>query len=276
MLLLTLATPMLAFISSGTTPDAVNNALCALGLLLAWRAATLGTDRVALFLTLLAAALTKPSGLQLAGLLAGVLTLFVLAGQAPRRRAIIAIALAAAAGVLSVVAFYHGTPPRFMAGGPSHDSLFRYLVTRAREADLAWRLYWGQLGWMEYGLPMIGHLPVMALVAVNAAIAIARPRRPARFAVFAALVWLAFTAVTFAGEYHYLDVAGYTFQGRYLLPVALAFAVVLWHDQIWARRALIAAVIVLNVLLVEATVTRYYVDRWSGLWQSLPVHASRP
>jgi Predicted membrane protein (DUF2142) len=269
---LTLANPMLAFISSGVTPDAVNNPLCNLGLVLAWRAATRGTDRVALFATCLIAALTKPSGLQLAGLVAAVLALLIVLRTLDWRRGAIAIALVAGAAAASVATFYYGTPPQFMAGGPSHDTLAEYLTTRMKDAGFAWQMYWGRLGWLDYGLPQPWYLAVLALAGLNAVVALVRPRRPARFAGFAALVWLAFTFVTFAGEYHYLDVAGYTFQGRYLLPVASAFAVVLWHDRVWLRRALIGVVAVVNLLLADATISRYYADRWTGLWRALPVH----
>ena len=273
---LTLANPMLAFISSGVTPDAVNNPLCNLGLVLAWRAAAQGGTRLALFVTFLVAALTKPSGLQLAGLVAGVLTVLLALRLIDGRRAAVAIGLTLAAAAVSVALFYYGTPPRFMAGGPSQDTLGQYLTRRVHDAGLAWRMYWGQLGWLDYSLALPWYLAVLALILLNAMAALTRPRRPARFAGYTALTWLAFTLVTFAGEYHYLDVAGYTFQGRYLFPVALGFASVVWHDRIVLRRALIGLVLILNVLLADATITRYYTDRWTGLWQSLPIHGVAP
>jgi hypothetical protein len=273
LLLFALANPMLAFISSGVTPDAVNNPLCTLGLLLVWRVATLGTDRTAALVVLTAAALTKPSGLQLAGIVAGAVGLLALAGRVDRRRAIEAAAIALTAAALSVATFYYGTPPRFMAGGPSSDTLGQYLATRLRQSGLAWRMFWGQPGWLDYFLAWPWYAAIFALVCVSATCVLVRPHRPTRFAWFAAIVGVTFTAVTFAGEYHYLGIAGYTFQGRYLFPVALAFGVVLWHDVAPVRRALLVGLFIVHVALVDATVTRYYAERWAGVWQALPFHA---
>lgn len=273
LLLFALANPMVGFISSGVTPDAVNNPLCALGLLLVWRVATLGADHTAALVVLVAAALTKPSGLQLAGVAAGALGLLALAGRLDRRRATAGAAIALTAAAVSVAAFYYGTPPRFMAGGPSSDTLRQYLATRLRDSGIAWRMYWGQPGWLDYHLAWPWYAALFALVCVSAACVLVRPHRSTRVAWFAAIVGVAFTAVTFAGEYHYLDVAGYTFQGRYLFPVALAFGVVLWHDVALVRRALLAGIVIFHVGLVDATVTRYYAERWAGVWQALPLHA---
>ena len=85
---------------------------------------------------------------------------------------------------------------------------------------------------------------------------------------------LLFAAATFAGEYRYLSVAGYTFQGRYLLPVSIGLSVVVWHDVSAARRALVGMVIVLNLLLAHETARRYYVERWHGVRQALPLGGS--
>ena len=65
-----LLTPMLAFISSAINPDAVNDALCALVIVAAWEVLTRGTGATVCAIALLAAALTKPAGLQLAAVLA--------------------------------------------------------------------------------------------------------------------------------------------------------------------------------------------------------------
>lgn len=263
------ANPMLAYISSGVTPDAVNNPLCALAMVFAWRTATPGASGAATGVVLLAAALTKPSGLQMAGVIAGALALFTAFGRLDRRRGLVAIGWSMAAGAASVLLFYLWSPPRFMAGGPSPDGLHAYLRTRVHAADLSWMELWGRLGWLDYALPYGWYLLLLVICAASAAAAIARPRRPARFAVYAAIVFLAFAGVTFAGEYHYLDVAGYTFQGRYQFPAFLGFAAVLWHERIALRRTVIACIVLVSLLLMQATVTRYYVDRWNGVRQAI-------
>ena len=75
---------------------------------------------------------------------------------------------------------------------------------------------------------------------------------------------------TFAAELHYLRQAGYTFQGRYLLPAALGLGAVLLHEVRAARIALLAGVLALNLVLVRETVHRYYVDGWRGAVHALP------
>jgi hypothetical protein len=91
------------------------------------------------------------------------------------------------------------------------------------------------------------------------------------FVAFAGVVFVAFAAVTLAGEFGYLTQAGYTLQGRYFLPAALGLAApVLSHRVPAARYALLAGVITVNLLLARQTVTRYYDDGWSGVRQGLP------
>ena len=140
---LTIVNPMLAFISSGVTPDAVNNPLCNLGLILLWRVAASGAGAKMAFVVLLAAALTKPSGLQLSGVAAGVLMAFAGLRLVNRRRAARAVAVAIAAAVISVVVFYYWSPPRFMAGGPSPDTFGQYLATRVHALGFMWRMVLG-------------------------------------------------------------------------------------------------------------------------------------
>lgn len=265
-----LVNPMLAFISSGVTPDAVNDALCHLALLLLWRLATRGESALAAGVVLCAAALTKPSGLQFAGVAIAVLALLAVTGRIDRRKAARAAAVAAGAGLVAVATFYAWTPPLFMAGGPSNDTFRQFAITRLREAGVMWRMFWGQLGWIDYSIPGIWFALVAVAIAANAAGVVWRPRRPSAPAWYLAGTFVLFAAVTFAGEYRYLPVAGYTFQGRYLLPVAMGLGSVMWHEAALLRRLLLASIIVINVLLAHETAKRYYVDRWAGVWQALP------
>ena len=75
---------------------------------------------------------------------------------------------------------------------------------------------------------------------------------------------------TFAAELRYLREAGYTFQGRYLLPAALGLGAVLLHEVRAARIALLAGVLALNLVLVRETVHRYYGGGWHGAVHALP------
>lgn len=267
---LLLLTPMLAFISSAINPDAVNVPLCALAIVCAWRILTEGRGQAAFAASLFAAAMTKPSGLQLAVVLAAVAAGLALAGRVERRRAAIVCGLAAGACIAAFAVFYAWQPPRFLAGGPSADTLHVYLTRRWETAGYVWQSYWGQLGWLDYTAPVGWHWLVFALAAANLACLVWRPKTPARLAVYLGAVWIVFVASAFAAEYRYLAQAGYTFQGRYLFPAGLALGALLLHRVREARIALFAGVIVLNLVLMRETVRRYYVDGWRGAVHALP------
>ena len=115
------------------------------------------------------------------------------------------------------------------------------------------------------------------LVLVNLACVAWRPRRPLTFAVFAATVFLAFGGATLAGEYGFLSQAGFQLQGRYFLPAIVGLlALVLSHRVAPAHYGLLVAVIVVNLLLMQRTVTRYYEDGWTGFSAALPFSRAHP
>lgn len=267
---LPLATPMLAFISSAVNPDAVNIALCALAILTAWRVLAAGDGAPAFAASLLAAAMTKPSGLQLAAVLAAVAAGLALIGIADRRRAVTVAGVAGGVVVLAFGLFYAWQPPRFLAGGPSADGLGVYLAERWAFIPQMWQMYWGRLGWLDYQAPIAWYWLVLALAVGNLACLAWRPSPPARLAAYLGAVWILFVVSTLAAEFRYLAEAGYTFQGRYLLPAAIAFGVVLLHRVRAARIALLAGVVLLNLALVHETVRRYYGDGWRGVVHALP------
>ena len=262
--------PMLAFMSSAVNPDAVNNPLCALALLQVWRVAATGRGRTAAVVSLLAALLTKPAGLQLVPVLAAVIGALTLMRRIDRRRAATAVALVAGAGLVAVLAFYLWSPPRFLGAGPSPDSWRQYLAVRTGLAGLAWRMYWGQLGWLDYAAANVWYWLIGLMVLANVLSVVLRPLRGYAIGWYLGLSWLAFAIVTLAGEYWYLDSAGYTFQGRYVFPAALGAGALFFHRVPLARHGLLAALVALNLALVHQTVLRYYADRWIGLWQAMP------
>jgi hypothetical protein len=268
---LLLATPMLAFISSAVNPDAVNDALSALAVVQAWRALSLGTGRWPFAAALLAAALIKPAGLQLAAVLAVVAGLLAVGGLVERRRAGTLIAVCVAVIAVAFAVFYLWQPQRFLGGAPANDSLGAYAARRWADVPALWRSYWGTLGWLDYFAPTAWYIVITALVAVNAGCLAWRPVRPVAPAWYLAALWLVFTASAFAAEFRFLPHAGYTLQGRYLFPAGLGLGAILLHEVRAARVALLAAVVLLNVVLMRETVHRYYVDGWRGAVHGLPL-----
>jgi hypothetical protein len=164
---LTLLTPMLAFISSAANPDALNDALCALAIVAAWEVLTLGTGGAVFGAALLAALLTKPSGLQLAAVLtcaAGGLGLLRLVD---RRRAGLVAAITIGVTGLAIAVFYAWQPLRFLASGPTDDSLAVYAARRWASLGDIWSGYWGQLGWLDYRAPDGWYWLVLGLTVLN-------------------------------------------------------------------------------------------------------------
>jgi hypothetical protein len=265
-----LLTPMLAFISSAVSPDAVNDALGALVIVAAWEAFTRGTGRTACAIALLAAALTKPAGLQLAAVLALVAVGLGAAGLVDRRRAAVVAGIATGTAATAVTVFYAWQPLRFLATGPSNDTFGQYLEQRWLMLGDLWRTYWGKLGWLDYNASAGWYWLMLVLLLVNIACLIWRPRRPTRLAWYLGTFWILFLLSTFAAELRYLREAGYTFQGRYLLPAALGLGAVLLHEVRAARIALLAGLLALNLVLVRETVHRYYGGGWHGAVHALP------
>lgn len=266
----TLLTPMLAFISSAANPDAVNNALCALAVVAAWEVLTLGTGGPLFGAALLAALLTKPSGLQLAAVLAAAAGGLGLVRLVDRRRAGLVAAIAVGVTGLAIAVFYAWQKLRFLASGPTNDSLAVYAATRWASAGDMWRAYWGQLGWYDYRAADGWYWLVLGLMTLNVACLAWRPRRPTGLTWYLGALAVLFFLSTIAAEIRYLPDAGYTFQGRYLLPGALGLGAVLLHQVRAARLALLGGVIALNLVLMQETVRRYYVGGWKGAVHALP------
>jgi hypothetical protein len=272
----TILNPMLTNMSSAVNPDAVNNPLCALALLLAWQFIQRGgpllelRPLLILFVVFLIAMLTKPSGLQLVPTFGAVFAVLIAARAIRPRPAAVAFAVAALAAFVAMAVFYLWSPPRLLGAGPSQDSLGTFLTTRFADLEWLWRMYWGELGWLDYHAALGWYSLVAAMAALNLACVVLRPASCGAAGWYLGLSWLAFAAVTVAGEFWYLREAGYTFQGRYLFPAAIGLGALLCHSVPLARYGLVAAVAALNLALVHETILRYFIDRWAGLWQSLP------
>jgi hypothetical protein len=276
-----LLNPMVAFLSSGINADAVSFPLSTMAILAVWDLLTRGTGGWRALAWLLAAAFVKPSAASLfMALGAGIGVLWGLRrwlGPAGDRwhpwAALHAIARAA---IVSLWAFYLWSPLLFANQQGAHASLREYVTRRLDGAGVTAVEFWGMLGWLDYQLAGRWYALLWLLVLFNLACAAWRPRRPLTFAVFAAAVFLAFGGATLAGEYGFLSQAGFQFQGRYLLPAIIGLlAIVLSHRVAPARYALLAGVIVVNLLLMQRTVTRYYADGWTGFSEALPFSRAR-
>jgi hypothetical protein len=262
--------PMTAFMCSAVNVDAVNIPLAVLASLLFWRLLTAGDGEWWTLAALIATSWTKPSGLQLIGALF-VATLVVWpVANCPTMRVKPALMTLARAAVVSWATFYAWSPPRFLGGQPTYDTIGTYLAFRGSHALIVWIMYWGRLGWLEYNADPIWYLLLLALVAIGVACAIWRPRGSMTFMLFTATLFVAFVAATLAGEFLYLPLSGYVLQGRHLLPASLGLALLVMHRVRAARVALLAMLVVLNLLLIQATIDRYYNGQWKVATYALP------
>jgi hypothetical protein len=268
--------PMLAFLSSGINADAVSFPLSTLAILAVWDVLTRGTGSVRAVVWLLAAALVKPSAASLfMALGTGIAVLWVLrrwlGPPDDRWHPWPALLTVARAGMVSAWAFYLWSPLLFADQRGARASLRDYVTRRIDGAGTTAVEFWGKLGWLDYQIAGGWYALLWLLVLINLACVVWRPRRPLTFAAFAAAIFLAFGGATLAGEYGFLSQAGYQLQGRYFLPAIIGLAAIaLSHRVALARYALLAAVIVVNLLLMQQTVTRYYADGWTGFREALP------
>ena len=276
-----LLNPMLAFVSSGINADAVSFPLCTLAILAVWDDLTHGTRGMRALVWLLAAALVKPSAASLfMALGAGIAVLWALrrwlGPPDDRWHPWAALLSIARAGIVAAWAFYLWSPLLFANQHGAPVSLRGYVERRIDEASVTAVEFWGKLGWLEYQLAGGWYALLWLLVLANLACVVWRPRRPLTFAVFAAAVFLAYGGATLAGEYGFLSQAGFQLQGRYFLPAVIGLlAIALSHHVAPARYALLAGLIVVNLLLMQRTVTRYYADGWSGFSAALPFSHGR-
>jgi hypothetical protein len=271
--------PMTGFMCSAVNVDAVNIPLAVLASLLFWRLFTTGEGEWWTLAALLATSWTKPSGLQLIGALfvAMVMLWIVVVWRLRRTRPsgllvlnVMPLLTLFRAAILSWVTFYAWSPPRFLGGQPSYDTLTTFIAARWARAFEIWVTYWGRLGWLEYSVAPIWYVLVLVAVLIGIVCALWRPRGSRAFMLFAATLLAAFVAATLAGEFLYLPVSGYVLQGRHLLPASLGLALLVMHRVAPARIALLALLVLLNVLLLQATVDRYYNGQWKVATYALP------
>jgi hypothetical protein len=175
------------------------------------------------------------------------------------------------AGAVAWLTFYAWSPPR-LYGVPRPDTdVQEYLEHTGEVAFRHWTAYWGQLGWLDYNAGQAwyqGLLWIFIGASVLSFLRLPAWRRHASFALFAVLFGVAYFIGVFVGEFRYLAAAGFTFQGRYLLPASVAVAVVLLEQWRAWRLVVVVYLLALNVALVQRTVERYYDGSWSRLWSA--------
>jgi hypothetical protein len=269
-----LANPMLAFVTASVNADALSIPLCIGGALAAWRVLATGAGSYRALCWLVPAALVKPAGLQMMVAI-GVASAVTWAWW--RRLHVVPAAITVARGLaISYALFYAWSYIHLYAGGPIRHGVVTYAGLSVRTIGDVWVMYWGQLGWLDYTAPVLFYAAIFVALLWAVAAAYRQPQlsRPAQ--VYLAVTFLAFAATMYVVEYSYLREAGYIIQGRYFLPASIGLAPLLLHRSAPARVALVATVVLLNVLLAGATVRRYYGGDWQLAWQALPFDAPHP
>lgn len=268
-----LLNPMLAFTSSGTTPDSVNVPLATLAVLLVYRTMMTGRGGWASTIALVVCGLTKPTFLLVFGSLPLPMFLAFRRGLVPMRHLMTAALAAIRAGAIAYVLFYAWSPPRFFAGFiPKDQSIGAYTAHYVERLPQIWRSYWGVLGWLDYQLTDIWYFGFLALIVAVAIIARKRTQDEAAFNRFTAWLGLSYFVLMTFGEYWYLPRAGYNFQGRHLLPASVAFSGLVVHENRYARWLVLGFLTAMHLALAQLTVARYFTDGLAGLWASLPWH----
>ena len=272
LLLFLLANPMLAFVSASVNTDALSIPLCICGALASWRLLSTGTGHARALAWLVLAALVKPAGLQMM-VAVGVASLGAWSWSRTLHP-IPALICVGRALATSYALFYGWSYIHLYAGGPLQLGVFRYASTSARLLGDTWVMYWGQLGWLDYTLPVAFYFVVFGAFVWALREAWRRPGLGRETQIYFGLCFVVFAATMYAVEYSYLREAGLIIQGRYFLPASIGLAPLLFHRSTAARLALVGSVVVLNVGLMAATIQRYYGDDWRTAWRALPFDAA--
>jgi hypothetical protein len=278
-----LANPMLAFISSAVNTDAFAIPLCIGGAIACWRQFTTGHGGVRTIVWLTAASLVKPAGIQMiAALVVTVLIVWLwfkddepAADGGLRFHAPATLLTLARAMAISAAAFYSWSYIHLYATEPMRVTFGDYVSMSLRFIPDYWVMYWGQLGWLDYSLPVVFYTWMLLITAWCAYAAWRAPLQSRAAQTYWVICFIAYAGTLFAIEYLYLHEAGYFLQGRYFLPASIGLgAWLLMHRGTVARATLLSSVVALNVLLFGLTVQRYYAGDWDVVWRAFPFVSS--
>jgi hypothetical protein len=264
-----LANPMLAFVSSAVSADALAIPFCIGGAAAGWRLLSTGDGRWRALAWLIAAALVKPAGLQMivAVAVAALVTWYWWRGV----HLATTLVTTGRALAVSYAAYYAWSSIHIYAAGPTRPGLLSYVATSAGFFGDLWISYWGKPGWLDYALPTIVYVLLLVPVGWVLREAWRRPELGRGAQCYFGVCFVAFAATTYAIEYLYLHEGGYFIhQGRYFAPASICLAPLLFHRGRWARLALVSSVLLLNAMLLAATVQRYYAGDWGVAWHALP------
>jgi hypothetical protein len=249
----------------------VNVPLATLGVLLTYRTLVTGRHGWLATLALLACGLTKPSVLLIYASLPVPALLLWRSGAIPFTHLVAGGIAVTRAAVISYCVYYAWSPPRFFAGNPVHITLGAYASEFGSRLSFIWISYWGWLGWLDYALPTWWYIVMLVVVLFGAIAAAQRTTgETRRFAGFAVLFALGYFACMTVGEYWYLPMAGYNFQGRHLLPACIGFAGLVMSDSHIARWTAAGWLTLINVMLMHASIVRYFGGDWGVFLASLP------
>jgi len=268
--------PMVGYLTSSVSADAFAIPLGTLAVLACWRTLSTGTHAWSATMWLLLGAFAKPSGLQIMAAVAAVTVLLAAVREASWPHVRLTLVAIGRAAIPAWLLFYAWSPTIFV-GAPVTVDLPTYVLRFVQRFPEFWVYFWGLLGWMDYKLPDIWYEALAVIVALNAICLWWKPGPgPFRgFSAFTLLVFAAFAASTAAGEFIYLKDIGYVVQGRYFLPAIAGLAPLVLHRVRTARVALLATIVLMNVLLMHATVVRCYGGDYGTLWFSMPFVSGR-
>lgn len=274
-----LLNPVLAFVSSSASVDAVTVPLGVLAILSMYTTAATGRGGWRAVAALVACGLTKPSAAPIAGGL-GLAMILLSPRLAPRVRLLrlpplphvtAGLIAVARASLLLFVLFYAWSPLRFQGYQPHAADLWSHLRSLGPRKRFIWMTYWDALGWTDYYLPRAWDYILASIVALNLACAAATLRGHARrFALFCGLVLTGYVCSQIAGEYIHLETTGHNIIGRHFLPASIGVAALVTHRVRWARWLMVGTLVVMNVVLIDLTVQRYYAGDWGAVWLALP------
>jgi hypothetical protein len=129
----------------------------------------------------------------------------------------------------------------------------------------------GRLGWLDYELPAWWYVVMLGIVLAGAIVAALRTSGEARrFAGFAACFGLGYFVCMIVGEYWYLPMAGYNFQGRHLLPACVGFAGLALSGSRVSRWTVVGWLALMNVMLMHESIVRYFGGDWAVFRASWP------
>lgn len=271
-LALLLLNPMLAFMSSAVTADALSFPLLTLTVVACWRTLTTGAGLWTMVAGALLALATKPSGGQMVGAVTMAMAWGVWRGWTPASRAWVLLRALWLSAAIAYAGFYAWSPTQFtFEPGHATITLIAYATHVARSVPDVWISFWGHLGWLEYRLAWPWYAALLGLVCVCAWLRARQLRRAASpFDEFLLVYALAFIGSTIVGGFLNLAVAGYMLQGRYFLPVAIALGPLVMLARRWQRWLLPAGIGLVHVLLLWATIARYFQGDLGLLWASMP------